>query len=346
MATNKRVYYPIHAVGFAPLGTPLGVSGYRAAKGVQSVGFTTNFNLEQVFQLGQLELYENIENIPNIEITLSKVIDGKSLLQHLATPSATASTLAGRYNDNRCMVAVAYYPITLDFSSGTPLSTVVMSGAYVSSLGFDLVVDGNFTENVTLVCNDKTWSVPAGSPFTTGTLFNGLESPVLASGGVQRRENVNMTLSRWPIDIPGISGVAGSGVNPVAANGDLGAHIQRVSISTSLGRTDLFELGRRGPYFRYAEFPTEVTCSIEVTADEFGDSVDASQELENLTDQRIYIVLDQNVTIDLGMKNKLSSVETTGGDTGGGNVVTTYNYSNFNTFKVLNPSADPAGLAS
>ncbi len=371
MATNKRVYYPIHAVGFAPLGTPLPgtdtPSGtYYGAKGVQSAGFTTNFALEQVFELGQLDLYENIENIPNIEVTIQKVIDGYALLEHLATPTATSPTLAGRYNDNQCMLAISYYNINQEFASGVPLSTVVMSGMYVSAINWSIPVQGNMTESVTLVGNDKVWQFnPSGSEFTAATRFTGAESPSpIFAGHVQRRQHVTMgtppvnpsgtPVSYWPTEIPGISGSSLSGFNPIAANGDLGAHIQNVTIGTNLGRTELFELGRRGPYFRYANFPTEVTCAIEVTANEDGDAVNASStNATNLVDQQIKIAIgisgivagiQQSLIIDLGTKNKLQSIATAGGDTGGGNVTTTYNYSNFNKFKVTHTPSDPAAL--
>ena len=157
MATNQRVYYPIHAVGLAPVGTDHDSSGYTGVKGVQSVGFTTTFNLEQVFQLGQLSLYENIEDIPDIEVTIEKVIDGYPLLEHLATPGATASSLAGRFNDEQCDMLVSYYNITNESATGLPLSTVVMSGLYVSSVGWTIPIEGNITENVSLVGNDKLW---------------------------------------------------------------------------------------------------------------------------------------------------------------------------------------------
>lgn len=342
---NKRVYYPIHAVGFAPLGTTLYTSGYKGAKGVQSFSSNTNFSLDPVYELGQLDVYENIENLPNIECTVSKVIDGYSLLEHLATPGATVNTLAGRYNDNRCMLACTFYDITQSFASGTPLSTVVMSGMYVSAINWSFPLEGNATESITLVCNDKTWNYsPSGQIWGTGTQFTGAESPVSASGGVQRRQDVSMAASRWPTDIPGISGVALSGVNPTLSNGEYGAHIGNVTISTNLGRTDLFEQGRRGPYFRYANFPTEVTTSIEVVASERGDNVNADSTIDNLTNQYIKIVLNQGVTLDLGTKNKLQSVTMNGGDTGGGNVSCTYTYSNYNTLTVSFTSQDPAGL--
>lgn len=346
MPLNPRVYYPIHAVGFAPVGTSITASGYRAAKGVQNVGVSTNFALEQIFQLGQLSLYENIENLPEVEVTVSKVADGRSLIQHLATPTATAKSLAGRFNDNQCMTALAFYPITNDAASGTALSYVQLSGAYVSNISWEFPLEGNITESITLSCRDKQWIYgPSGSLWTSATQFTGNESPVLSSGGVQRRENVLMgsgaNFSIWPTDIPGIDV---NGFNPSGAGG-FGAHIQSVSVSTSLARTDLLEQGRRGPYFRYPNFPVEVTCSIQVTASESGDQKNAFQDQENLTDQRIVIRLQDGTRIDLGNKNKLASITLDGGDTGGGNKTVTYNYTNFNDYTCTNPTTDPAGLA-
>lgn len=344
MANNPRIYYAIQAVGFAPIGVEHNASGYTGAKGVQSVGVTTSFNLEQAFQLGQLSIYENIEDTPDVEITVEKVIDGYALLEHLATPGAVASSLAGRYNDNRCMVAIAYYNSSQESATGIPLATCVMSGAYISSIDWTLPVEGNITESVSLVCNDKIWhGSGAVGPWAYDSGFQGNESPVTASGGIQRRENVVMASSFWPTEIPGVSG---DGRNPADANGVFSAHIQNVTISTSLARTDLFELGSKGPYFRYAEFPTEVTCAIEITATEEGDSINAISSQENITDQNIFIMLTQGVTINLGNKNKLQSVDKTGGDTGGGNVTVTYNYSNFNDLKVLMPATDPAGITA
>lgn len=68
---NNRVFYASHGValcketGLTSLADPMynksGVTtGVIAVAGAQSVTMNTNFNLEQVFQLGQLELYDNV----------------------------------------------------------------------------------------------------------------------------------------------------------------------------------------------------------------------------------------------------------------------------------------------
>lgn len=344
---NPRIYYPIHAVAFSPLGMPYASTGWRAAKGVQSVSFTTSFNLEQVYELGQIELYENIENLPNIEMQVTKVLDGYSLLQHLATPGATVATLAGRYNDNRCSALVSYYSINNSFATGIPLNTVIMSGLYVSSLGFNMPVQGNMTENLTLVGNNKYFITPGQEMFAPITRFTGSDTPVLASGGVQRRENMIMlaTGSYFPSTIPGLSVQTSEGTtgyyNP-AVGTSYGAHIQDISIACNLGRTELFEQGTKGPYHRFANFPVEVTTTISVTASEEGDNVDAYDDRDNLINEWIRIKTTQGVIIDLGKKNKLANVTSNGGDTGGGNVTIQYSYANYNFLNCVFPAQDPA----
>ena len=355
MSVNNRIFYAIQALGIAEhnvVQTPTsgaysGVvlpSGTQTAHGVQSVGLNTTFNLEQVFELGQLELYENIEGIPDIELTAQKVLDGYPLLYHLATPGATSATLVGRSNE-RCYGALNIYPDTMDYASGVPLQTVGMSGMYVSALTYTLNVDGNSTEDITLVGNNKKWYV-SGVFFDPDDEFGGTDEPlsIATSGGVQRREDVLMgsgaTSSLWPTEIPGIDA---SGYNIESGDAYL-AHIQTVTVSTDLGREELLELGRRGPYYRFVSFPVEVTCAIEVTSSE-GDLVDALADPPggtNLTNQRIKVFMREGTVLDLGLRNKLASVTYGGGDAGGGTAAVTYNYSQFNKLDVTHPQ-DPAG---
>jgi hypothetical protein len=210
---------------------------------------------------------------------------------------------------------------------------------------YTLNVDSNSTEDVTLVGNNKKWFASGGF-FDPDADFGGTDVPLslAASGGVQRREDVLMGsgagASIWPNEIPGIE----NGWN--MADGDsFKAHLQTVTISTDLGREEMYELGRRGPYHRFVSFPVEVTCAIEVTSSE-GDLVDALADPPggtNLANQTIHVLMREGTDLDLGSKNKLASVTYGGGDAGGGNVTVTYNYSQFNSLRITHPQ-DPAGL--
>lgn len=336
---NYRVFYPIHYVAIGPESTASGIPVH----GVQSVNTTTSFSLEQVFELGQLDIYENIENLPNIEMTIEKVLDGYPLIYHLATRGATSKNLLNRTN-RKADVILSIFSDDQDNSSGAPRVQAYCSGMYISSLNYNLPVQGNCTESVTLVGNDKVWKTSSfyfNGHFTTGT-----DSP---ASGVQRRQHVKMgaapTGSVWPKQIPGMTTSNGSGYN-IETAGVFAAHVQDVSISCNLGREDLYELGRRKPYYRYANFPVAVDCTINVIAAgaQPGDMIAAdSNSVANLVNEPILIKIDDGTTFFLGDKNKLQNVSYSGGDTGGGVATITYSYQNFNRLDITAPS-DPEGL--
>jgi hypothetical protein len=350
MVSNNRIYWACQGVSIAPQSSP----NFTAVHGLQSIGITTTFNLEQVFEIGQLAIYENIEAIPDIEVTMEKVLDGYPLLYHLSTRGYASTSLAGR-SARKCNVMLSIYDDTNEFASGIPQSQVTMSGMYISSVSYSLPVDGNCTESVTLVGNNKVWKTTLAATNLFGGAGAGtLDMPdttaanIIASGGVQRRENVvfgsNTYASKLSTILPNeIQGISSSGTNNLVSD-VLGAHIQTVSVSCDLGREALNELGRRGPYFRYVNFPVEVTCEIETTSAQ-GDKIDATEagingSGYNLTDQTILLVMQDSTKIDLGTRNKLASVSYGGADAGGGNATVTYSYTTFNDF-VVTQNSDP-----
>ena len=115
-SSNRRIYYATHQVGLKADGSG---GNFTEIHGAQSVGMTTNFNLEQVFELGQLSIYENIEEIPDVEITLNKVLDGYPLIYHLATTDAPTPTLAGR-SASKAIFGLSIFPDTNESATGTP----------------------------------------------------------------------------------------------------------------------------------------------------------------------------------------------------------------------------------
>lgn len=338
MAANKRMIYPAYAVGFSKIG----LNSFTAVHGLQSIGITTRFNLEQVFEIGQISLYENIENLPDVEVQMEKVLDGYPLLYHLGTNGATSPTLSGRSNI-KSTIGVSYFTDTQDSASGTPLKQCVMSGVFPSQLQYGVQVQGPATEQVTFVGNNRVWK--SGSFTFTGG-FTNTDSPP-GSGGVQRREDIvfgnTANSSRIPMDIPGISP---SGFNERPAGGDYGAHLQSIRITCNLGRDALLELGRRGPYHRFVNFPTEVRSEFECYTLE-GDLVTADEDAaQNVYNRQILLIFNEGTRIDCGSSNKLESCVQNGGNAGGGgsnNMTTTFSFVNFNDLTVTSPS-DPSGL--
>lgn len=330
--TCNRIFYAVQQVGIAPLGS----NTFTSVHGLQSIGINTTFNLEQVFEIGQISIYQNIENIPDIEVTMEKVQDGSPLLYHLLTQGATSPSLSGRQN-RRAMIGLSVYSDSQDSASGTPLSQCTMSGVYVSSLSYTWPTEGNCTEQVTAVGNNKYWN----NTFTADS-FDNNDEPAFASG-VQRRQDVMMGSgwSRFPSEIPGIEG---DGYNYFNADGSLRGHISQVRSSTNLGREALYELGRRGPYFRYATFPVEVRTEIEIIYTG-GEGLTALEDAEGRQSYPIVIKTRDGSVFDMGSKN-LATSESYGGANagrGGGNATMSFTYINYNDFTVTSPS-DPSQL--
>lgn len=368
---NKRIYYAIQQVTLGPSASQTPVHG------LQTAGITTNFNLEQVFEMGQLAIYQNIEGIPQIEVTLNKVLDGYPLLYVLATETgsdvasgltATAPDLPGRQNA-RTDLRLSIYPdtgVSAGANNSAPVTkgVVTCKGMYVSSVSYTFPVDGNFTEDLTLVGNEKVWA-DTGS---TGQFASNDDVPSAASG-VNRRQHLNMTACRFPTEIPGIN--ATTGVNADAGSGNgFSTHFQNITVSVDLGREAIQELGSFAPYHRYVTFPVSVTSEFAVLATT-GDGINASEKgyytastiggtpsvatgsegacvpRFNLRNNKIYLETCEGTKIYLGTKNKLTSVNYTGGDTGGGNVTVTYSYQTFNDFVVAHSAGNFAdGLSA
>lgn len=343
-APNNRIFYACQAVEIGkyltnptdadPPSTP---PTMQPVHGVQSVGINTTFNLEQAFELGQISIYENIEGLPDVEVTMEKVLDGYPLIYHLATSGATADSLVTR-TKQRCNVALGIFSDDKDAVSGIAPVRVLMSGMYINSLSYTLPTDGNSTESVTLVGNSKAWYT--SDTFGWGSAESaqykyGADVPI-ASGGIQRREDVLMNSSIMPVTVYGVNGT-GVGNNHNSSTGKPRAHIQSITISTDLGREDILELGQKEPYYRAPNFPVEVTSEFEVIAIS-GDFVDAYVGKEGSQMQPIKVVLRDGTTFDLGTKNRLSSVNYTGGDAGGGNATISYSFTTFNDLTVTAPS--------
>jgi len=263
--------------------------------------------------------------------------------------NAGPSGLVNR-SKQRCDVRLGIFPEESNFidSSSSPdgaPAEVYMSGMYVSSISYSLSTDGNSTESVTLVGNNKQWFDNADGKMQAGSTnnFDGLDEPLglgsatNPSGGITQKENILLSGCIFPQTIQGI---AGSGY----ANGFDRIHAQSISVSTDFSREDIFELGRKTPYARPAAYPIEVTCDIEAITTS-GDFVNAFEDgdvaLHNTLDsgnntqnECIFIYTQNGLGLDLGGKNRLSSVSYGGGDAGGGNATCTYSYINYNDLDV------------
>ena len=358
MSSNARIYFPCQAISFAPEST----LSFSHGRGVQSVGINTNITLDRIFQLSEASIYENVEALPEVQITAQKVLDGNTLLYHYGTQGAADASLTARAKP-RCNMVLGVFSDSQSAASGRPIAECYVSGAFVGSIAYNFPVDGNFTEDVTYSANDKIWfdRTDSSTALASGT-FTNASVPLAStgSGGVNRRQDF-VWLSSAPLGTrdangmvqtgttaatqmtilpPDIDGISASGTNDQTA-GVYGAHVQTIQVNCDFTRQDLNELGRLGPYFKFVSFPVDVNCSISTIATKW-DHVSVTQAGTvsagtNLVNRTIKIKTTEGTFIDLGTKNKLSSVSYDGGDTGGGVVNVTYNYQTSNDLTVTHP---------
>jgi hypothetical protein len=331
---NRRFHYAVAGAAITPDGVAT-VTASHVIHGLQSCSNDANLNLEKVFEIGQSSEYEQIENLPDVSISLSKVLDGYCPMYLLATNGATGAALASR-GDIQSIFRLFVYPDDYVSASGTALQQLTVSGSYINSVSYTFPVDGNFTEEMTLGSSSRNWK--ASSFDFTGEMFDNTDTPlnVTESGGVQRREDLIFSPVVGGTVLPAdIAGITSSGTNETS-NGTFGAAVQNISISVDMGREDILELGRFKEYAKLRNPVVDVNTEIEIIA-KTGDLVDISSEGGNVTSQAISINTRDGLAIDLGTTNKLQSVSLGGFDAGGGNANATYSYSNANFFTVQHP---------
>lgn len=287
---NNRVFYACQAVA---------ING-NVVEGAQSVGMTTTFDLEPVFQLGQLDPYDIIPVQPSVEITMNR-----ALAEGVGTVfSGNFAEVAAANNQNICVsVGDDTAPLLT-----APSFSVYCTGAAISSVTYNFPVEGAFTEEITFSAKHKQ---VGGCSAALGAK---------KEGNVKFRQYFQPGASTLPA--------------PVA-----GQHISNITISANLNREYIYELGRYEAYYSYVNFPVEVTCEFTVIATSL-DSIAVSQQAvgqcASPTDNpktAIKISACGN-TFDLGDQCRLTSVTYGGGDAGGGNAEITYSYSTYNTLTV------------
>jgi hypothetical protein len=348
MGNNNRVFYGSQVAQLKPATTGNNYSRWYQPLGIQSVGFTSTFETEQAFQLGAIDIYAIAENVPNVEATMSKALDGTCPL-YLMCMGGQAGVAGANLNgftdnemNNKGLGALAnntvnfrlgIYNDTASSVSGTTTDWVQCSGMYLSSFSYTFPVDGNATEEITLVGNNKKWRQNNASMGNMTAVQPTGEYAIAKM--LARRQYINVNGSVMP---------TGSGGLPEGLASNIDLHLQNITINADLGRDQINELGSFAPYHRYATFPIEVTSEFEMIATE-GDYVSANDFLfqsgcgvryTNINTFPIQLKVcgsgDGALDIYLGSGNQLTSVNYTGGDTGGGNVSITYSFKNYNDF--------------
>jgi hypothetical protein len=295
MASN-RIFYACQSVSL----------GGNVLTGVQSVGLNTNFAFDQVFQLGQIEIYENLEGIPDVEISIERVLDGNTGNMYSMFGSSLATIAAARKTAEISVYDDAFQPAAGGSIgvAGSATASVKCTGLYLSNYSVNFNLEGPSTESITLVGNAKDWSTPVTHSMTVDT-----DGPV-----VQRKD---VTVSSAPA----------------------GNHFQSCTFSIDFGREDLLQLGQKTPYYRAASFPVESTAEFVYNATDAtvtdslifndGTATDVTSEATYSVSANAGGLLTHSYSIP---NARVTGIQFGGGDAGGGNATVTYNVVAYNSF--------------
>lgn len=322
--TNKRIYYACEAVFLQAVKSMPGggfqVQGaYEPMNGVQSVGMTTNFNLEKIFNLGQLAQYDTIENNPEVEVTINKIFDGSMPLYIKCIGGGMTSGSLVEWANNRVNMKFGVYDDKSERSvSGSGVSHIEATGLYLQSVNFSFPTDGNATEDVTLVGNHKKYYSTAAGTYSNADV------------------KAHTTVRRWKFNKEAC-------VFPDDMNSDA---FTNVTVSVDLNREPVYTLGQFEPYIRTVTFPVEVNTEIETLAQDL-DTKELTEVLyscagsnvpEDIYHQITFVICGADAgnsfTLDLGAKNRITSISYGGGEAGGGNLTTTFSYTTDNALTV------------
>lgn len=291
-----RIYYANHSVAI----------GGSVLDGVQSVGVSTTYNREPLFQLGQDTVYLDQEDLADVEVTISRLMVGVPMyLTAMGGTSASGKTLANLQNTKTSVTLN-----TFDDTSGAYVDSAIMSQMYVSNISYTIPIDGNATEDITLIGNRKKSSSSGSSGSVPGT----------TPGTIARRQHVKSAPS--------------------------GA--QNITFSVDLSREPLYSMGKLEPTVRLLTFPVECTAEVEYLAtDAEGGNATSSGGCGNFSagggSSNISVTLGCSSGSSSGSMPEteisigsavITSVNYSGGDAGGGNATVTYSYRSYNDFTV------------
>jgi hypothetical protein len=282
----NRIFYACQAVAID--GSPV--------NGAQSVGITTSFDLEPVFQLGQVKPVDILTVKPNVEITVSRVLSD----QNQTMWSGDFITNVGTATKTLC-IAIGDDASPLLSSS----ASIYCTGVGLSGVTFTFPVDGMFTEEATFVAQHKSLG---------GCNINMSED---TASKAKMRQHYS------------------GGAPALVTNA---GNLTNITISTSVGRENLFKLGQWQAYHNYANLPAEVTVEFEVSATTVDGIAIATTAACGSPSGDAYD--EQNIILDLCGKTfqmdkcKLSNVTYGGGDTSGGNATINFTYTTYNNLTV------------
>ena len=283
---SNRVFYACHAAFLDS----------SPVAGAQSVGITTTFDLEPVFQLGQVKPVDIMNLAPSVEFTVSRALTSSSGTMW----SGDFITNVGSANKTLCLgIGDDTSPLL------TSTASVQCTGAGISGATYNFPVDGIFTEELTFFADNKSLGSGCGSvsedtnsTAKTRQHYNGGAPTLVTSAGNLTNISISTSVSREQI-------LALGNFKAVHNYASLPAEVT-VEFEVSATSTD------------GAAFGTVATCASPTGG--VYDKQDISLNMCGIT----FLMEDC----------KLSNVTYGGGDTGGGNATISFTYTTYNNLTI------------
>ncbi len=305
---------------------------------IQSVGISTSLEYEKLYELGRLQVYSNIEGIPNVEITVERAVGvsrsntsdqdntyASGTLWHLCGGTMTSAS-NNRFNLNM--------EVSSDHAEeNVPKKFVQCTGLFLSNYTINFNMEGPTTETVTLVGSHLLWTSGVIPSATNNTLHGMVprkpNTPAAGNADSSKQQGDSIPLTRE--DYTSATGIELSG-------------LRSLTFSVNMEREELLELGSKTPYFRTATYPIETTLEVEFLARErsataYGYSANIDETKVN-NGCGVSHRLPSTTAIKAGNRSfffgEMDWTGTTysGGDAGGGNATITESYTGQNFYAV------------
>jgi hypothetical protein len=316
---NDRIFYACQAV----------LVGSNFLSGVQSVGVNTNTPSQNLFDPGRAQQKYHFYDQQEIEITISRVIDqGETFF----FPSSSVS-LVDNANLHAGGTSLKEYEIGLIYSSdafsrvgdtGNDKLLTTFRNCLISNISYDISVGGSVVESVTLITRRR----------DKGTTISATLPTEAESGNTIKWHDVDIVSSTLPSEVSSMFDLSNT-LDGIKIYG-----LQSINIEVSIDYQELLDVGQRPGVnnqtnqnlWRYMNLPVGVSASFTgITRQNYPATITNSGA--EFDDSRTISITapKQNgstFTWNLGTKNYVADISTSGGDGGGENVQTTISYQN------------------
>jgi hypothetical protein len=320
--------------------------------GVQSVSIDNDFQLFPLKDIGRSQetpLYLGPANQITIErlwSNLSNIITDHDSAPatyaagHLLNPANLGHSIVNQpaTDIREYDIKLVYAPDTATTISGEALDIVTYYRSLLTGINYEFSTQGPFKETLTFV--NKIMNKEADNTIPSATLPLFLAGTRESNYEIFTRKNFDKTNSDLPSEVSDMASLG------QYKDGSEVLGITNITVDVNIDYVRKIDTGRwRGAdtqsqvnLWATVSLPIDVSCSFTITARRsFQQSILNSDK--NFTDQRIMLVVASiNTTdrtpsyyvVDLGNKNRLTSISVKGGDTGGNLAEYTLTYKNYN----------------